>query len=101
MGAERMFGWTEAEMLGQPGAMIFAAADRQAGAPEREMRTAEKAGRAMDERWHVRKDGTAVWATGVMSLARDEAGKVEGFVKIMRDNTDQRETDRFERKVLR
>ena len=92
-GAEQIFGWTEAEMLGRPGAGIFTAADRESGSPEREMRTALKHGRAMDERWHVRKDGSPFWANGVLSVARDEAGTVIGFVKIMRDSTEQKETE--------
>jgi signal transduction histidine kinase len=57
------------------------------------MRTALERGRAIDERWHVRKDGTAVWVNGVLTVARDEAGNVKGFVKIMRDNTEQKETE--------
>jgi two-component system CheB/CheR fusion protein len=92
-GAVHMFGWTEAEMLGRPGAAIFTTADQEAGAPEREIRSALQKGRALDERWHVRKDGTPLWASGVLSVARDETGRVEGFVKIMRDNTDRKEAE--------
>ena len=89
-GAEHIFGWTEAEMLGRSGTLIFTEADRDAGVPGREMRTALHDARAIDERWHVCKDGTAVWASGVLTVARDDAGDVKGFVKIMRDNTQQK-----------
>ena len=44
------------------------------------MRVALESGRANDERWHVRKDGTALWASGALSIARDEAGQLQGFV---------------------
>jgi two-component system, chemotaxis family, CheB/CheR fusion protein len=91
-GAEGMFRWTEAEMLGQPATAVFTAADRNAGVPEQEMRTALQHGRANDERWHVRKDGTPLWVNGVLSLARDESGEVRGFVKVMRDDTEKKET---------
>jgi two-component system CheB/CheR fusion protein len=92
-GAEHIFGWTEAEMLRRSGTLIFTEADRDAGVPEREMRNALHDARAIDERWHVCKDGAAVWASGILTVARDDAGDVKGFVKIMRDNTEQKEAE--------
>ena len=44
-------------------------------------------GRASDERWHMRKDGSRLWASGVMMLLRDRRGEAIGFVKIFRDRT--------------
>src|SRR5690606_39850397 len=52
--AEHMLGYTEAEVLGQHFAFIFSEEDRQHGAPETELREARTAGRAEDERWHLR-----------------------------------------------
>jgi len=92
-GAERIFGWTREEMVGNAAARIFTTADRDAHVPEREMHTALQKGRASDERWHVRKDGTPLWASGVLSVARNDSGAALGFVKIVRDNTEQRETE--------
>jgi PAS domain S-box-containing protein len=92
-GAERIFGWTESEIVGQPVAAIFTPQDQQAGVPEHEMRTALRDGHALDERWQARKDGTTFWANGVLSVARDEADQVQGFVKILRDNTYRKESD--------
>ena len=92
-GATRMFGWTESEILGQSAAVIFSRADKDAGVPEREVRTALQNGRACDDRWHVRKDGSALWVNGVLSVARDDSGQVHGFVKIMRDNTERKEAE--------
>jgi signal transduction histidine kinase/ActR/RegA family two-component response regulator len=57
------------------------------------MQTAAVSGRALDERWHLRKDGTRFWASGVMTAARDEQGGLRGFVKIMRDQTDRKSLD--------
>ena len=92
-GAQRMFGWTEAEMVGRFATVILSQDDCEAGVLQRELQTALQSGRADDERWHVRKDGTPVWANGVLSAARDESGVVRGFVKIMYDNTDRKETE--------
>jgi two-component system, chemotaxis family, CheB/CheR fusion protein len=44
-------------------------------------------GRASDERWHMRKDGSRLWASGVMMPMRDRRGEAIGFVKIFRDRT--------------
>lgn len=60
-GAEALFGYTEAEALGQSSALIFTPEDRAAGAHEEEMVVAQRDGRADDERWHLRKDGTRVF----------------------------------------
>ena len=54
-GASRLFGWAEAEIIGQPGAVIFTPEDRDRGGVEEELGTARRTGRAEDERWHVKK----------------------------------------------
>ena len=87
-GAERILGYTEEEILGENIACIFTPEDRQSGKPERELKTAEIEGRAEDERWHQRKNGTRFWASGVVSPLRDESGALRGFAKIMRDATE-------------
>ncbi|MCB0186771.1 MAG: PAS domain S-box protein, partial [Caldilineaceae bacterium] len=90
-GAERIFGYGEAEALGQLGAVIFTAEDRAAGAPEVEMATARYEGQASDDRWHVRRDGSRFWANGVMEALRHEDGALRGFAKVLRDNTKPKE----------
>jgi signal transduction histidine kinase len=53
------------------------------------MKTALDKGRSEDERWHLRKDGTQFFASGVMQPLRSDG--VLGFVKICRDQTDKLE----------
>ncbi len=89
-GARRALGWTEAEMLGRPASTFFTMDDRRNGVPQAEMQNALTLGRGNDERWHLRKDGTSFWANGEMMPLRDEAGLVQGFVKVLRDRTEQR-----------
>jgi len=89
-GAQRILGWTEQEMRGQTTLRIFVPADVAAGVPAREMRQALDHGRSADERWHVRRNGERFWASGEMMALRDEAGQVTGFLKILRDRTQQR-----------
>lgn len=90
VGAERVFGYTENEILGQSGDLIFTEEDRAKGEPEKEASTALATGRAADERWHRRKDNTRFFASGVMTPLRAEDGNVIGLVKIARDLTERR-----------
>jgi PAS domain S-box-containing protein len=93
-GAEKVFRWNESEVLGKSGEIIFTPEDRAAGAPEQEINTALEYGRAPDERYHLRRDGSQFYASGVMSLLKDEDGKLQGFVKICRDMTEQVEAEK-------
>jgi PAS domain S-box-containing protein len=90
-GATRLLGWSETEMVGHPASNFFTIEDRRAGVPQAEMQAALQTGRGSDERWHLKKDGTRFWANGEMMPLKDEAGDVQGFVKILRDRTAQRE----------
>jgi PAS domain S-box-containing protein len=92
-GAERILGWREDEILGDPAHVIFTPEDRENGRPETEMTLALRDGRAPDERWHLRKSGERFWANGEMMPLRDERGTVQGFLKILRDRTQQRADD--------
>ena len=87
-----MFGYPAGEAIGRPAGMLFTPEDRAAGVPELELSTAAAAGRAGDDRWHVRRDGGRFFANGVVTPLRDGAGQVVGFTKVCRDVTDQHAT---------
>jgi len=93
IGAFNIFGWTEAEMVGQPADRIWTEEDRAAGVPEAEMAAASSEGRAENERWHVRKDGSLFWAAGLMMPLRGGDGRHVGYIKILRDRTEQRNAE--------
>jgi two-component system CheB/CheR fusion protein len=88
-GAERVFGFAEQEVMGQPIDIVFTPEDRAAGVPAAELAEALEAGRAADERWHLRKDGTHFYASGVVRPVV-RGGKLNGFVKVARDLTAER-----------
>lgn len=89
-GAERLFGYTKDEAIGQLVSMIFTPEDRAAGADELELAAARRDGSAEDDRWHLRRDGTCFWATGVLTAHRGMAGQVEKYSKVMRDLTSRK-----------
>lgn len=86
-GAEKMLGYTKEEVKGQPAEIIFTPEDRAAGVARQELRTADLEGSAADERWHLRKDGSRFYCSGVMAALR--LGR--GYAKIARDLTVQKQ----------
>lgn len=91
-GAENMLGWQGTDIIGQPAALFFTPEDRAAGAPEKEFRTAREQGRAEDERWHIRKDGSRFWGSGLVQPVYD-SGELHGYLKIFRDLTAHRQSE--------
>ncbi len=90
VGAERILGFLEAEVVGLPLAILFTPEDRNQGTPEWELQTAKDHGRASDDRWHVRKDGSRFWCSGMLMAVRDGQGSVRSYVKVMRDLTERK-----------
>ena len=96
-GAERLVGFTAEEAIGQGAALFFTPEDRERGIPLLELEGAAEKGQAEDKRWHIRRDGSLFWATGSVEAVRDDSGRLQGFVKVMRDDTDRK---RLEEAVL-
>jgi two-component system, chemotaxis family, CheB/CheR fusion protein len=96
-GAEHIFGYTEQEMLGHKGDILFVPEDRERDVPAKEMRTARQKGRALDERWHMRKNGSRFYASGVM-MPLYLGKKLSGYAKIATDLTErQRQAEALQR----
>ena len=92
-GAKRLLGYEEAEIVGQNGRIIFTPEDIAIGSPEEERHTALTQGQKENERWHVRKDGSRFWGSGLVMPLRDEDNSIQGFLKIMQDKTNQRQSE--------
>jgi len=92
-GAERLFGYGEADILGQPVALLYTPEDIVGGIPQQELVRAGSEGRAADERWHLRKDGSRFFASGSVTPLRDSAGHLFGFTKIARDMTERKQAE--------
>ncbi|MFC6742239.1 PAS domain S-box protein [Methylobacterium tardum] len=89
-GAARITGFEEGDIVGRSGEIIFTPEDRVAGAPDHELDRAKADGRSLNERWHIRKDGTRFWGSGV-TMRLDQPGG--GYLKIFRDRTPEHEAE--------
>lgn len=85
LGARRIFGYEEKEIVGQPFSTIFTPEDRAAGIADEQLRLARAEGHCMDERWNLRKDGSTFFCSGVVTRLE---GKTGGYAKIARDMTE-------------
>jgi PAS domain S-box-containing protein len=90
-GAAATEGYQAEEILGHHFACVFPPEDIEQGKPERLLAQAAKEGRATDEGWRVRKDGSGYWSDMVLTALYDEAGKLTGFSKISHDITAQKQ----------
>ncbi len=88
-GAERLKGYSEAQILGQNFSLFFTPEDRAAGRPQKVLETARSLGRYEEEGWRIRRDGKRFWALAVIDAIHDVDGTVLGFAKITRDLTDR------------
>jgi PAS domain S-box-containing protein len=87
-GAARITGYSADEILGRNLETIFTSDDVEAGVPQQELLAAARAGRAADERWHRRKDGSKFWALGIVVPIRSDSNEIIGYGKFLRDRTD-------------
>ncbi len=83
-GAERLTGWRAVDMIGRHIDELYTAEDVAAGIPAREFDTAARLGRAINERWHLRRDGSRFWASGETLPLRGDDEALSGFVTILR-----------------
>ena len=99
-GAQRIKGYSEAEIVGRHFSCFYLPEAVDSGLPDEELRIARSTGRFEDEGWRVRKDGSRFWATILITAVRDKDGKLRGFSKLTRDTTERRRTEeRFQRVV--
>ena len=90
-GAQRLTQYTAEEIIGKPVTVFYTEEDIRDGRVDIELQTAAEAGRYETEGWRVRKDGSQIWVSVVLTPIRDVIGSVVGFVKVAVDLTEQRE----------
>ena len=90
-GAQFIFGYNDSEILGHTSDIFFTPEDQEADISLLEIEQSAASGSVENERWHLRKDGSRFWGSGITQPIRREDGEITGFVKILRDLTGQKE----------
>lgn len=89
-GAQRITGWTAEETIGQNEDLFFTPEDREQGIPDHELNRAQTQGRSVNERWHIKKDGSRFWGSG-LTMHLDQQGG--GYLKMFRDRTSEHQAE--------
>ncbi|MET0371953.1 MAG: PAS domain S-box protein [Sphingobium sp.] len=89
-GAERLKGWTEAEVAGRHFSLFYPADAVASGKPQADLDRAEREGRFEEEDWRLRKDGTEFLALVATTALCDPEGRLRGFAKVVSDITARR-----------
>lgn len=88
-GAQKNKGYKPDEIIGKHFSIFYLNEDKKAQKPEKELQLAMQYGRAEDEDWRVRKDGSKFWASVVITALYDKGIHV-GFAKVTRDLTNRK-----------
>ncbi len=93
LGAQRIKGYSESEIIGQHFSIFYTEEDRAADLPQKMLQTVQERGRYSAEGWRLRKDGSRFLAHVELSPVHEANGSLIGYAKITRDITEQRRTE--------
>jgi PAS domain S-box-containing protein len=99
-GAERIFGYEGDEVIGRHSLVFHATGDVRRGVPSALLLEAAERGRASDEGWRMRKDGTRFFANVFLTALREPDGTLGGFANVTRDVTERRDADEAIRRTV-
>lgn len=92
-GSTKIFGYETDEVIGESFDLIFTEEDLKNDVPKKEIEIALKEGRATDNRWHIAKDKTLFYAYGLVFPLIGLDGELLGYVKILRDLTERKQSE--------
>ncbi|MGD0299188.1 MAG: sigma 54-interacting transcriptional regulator [Bryobacteraceae bacterium] len=97
-GAERLYGYTAAEAIGQNVAILYPSEDTLPVRLCEELNRSAAQGHFGNEGWCARKDGSRFWANVITMAVKDEEGELQGFARVVRDFSERHERDEKLRK---
>jgi PAS domain S-box-containing protein len=90
--AQKIIGYSAAEIVGQHFSVLYRPDERRAGEPNRALELAGRKGKCEVEGWRIRKNGTPFFVTGVLTAIREDNRNLIGFASVIRDATERRDT---------
>ena len=100
IGAERIKGYTAAEIIGKNFSCFYPQEDIDQGRPQETLRVASEQGRVEVRQFRVRKDGSRFLANLVITALHDQAGTLIGYSEISRDMTEHVMSEAKYRRLL-
>ena len=92
-GAQRVKGYRASEIIGRHFSCFYDEEDRRLGTPARALEQAVADGRAEEEGWRVRRDGSRFWANSIVTALREAGGARRGFTLVTRDVTGRKQLE--------
>lgn len=99
-GAQKIKGYLAHEIIGKNFTLFYSETDRRLNLPARLLNEARTMGRAYNEGWRFRQDGSQFWGSITITATYDETGNVTGFAKITRDLTERMQAETTIRRHL-
>jgi formate hydrogenlyase transcriptional activator len=92
-GAERIYGYTSEEAVGQHASFLYAVDDGLRDKLSDELKRAASEGHSGLEGWQLKDNESRFWANVITMALKDEHGNLQGFARIVRDFSDRHERD--------
>ena len=92
-GAQKIKGYTSAEIIGKNFKIFYTQKDREEKLPDKLLAEAALIGKATHEGWRVRKNGSHFWGSIVITALHANDGTIIGFSKVTRDLTERKTTE--------
>lgn len=90
LGAQKIKGYTEKEIIGKSFSLFYLPEDREKKLPQTLINRAAREGKAMHEGWRLKKNGEKFWGFVVLTALHDDDGSIIGFSKVTRDLTERK-----------
>lgn len=92
-GAERLFGWKEADAIGRHCSILYPIDGSERERADRDLTRTLENGVVSEERWQGRADSSEFLADVTSTPIFDDSGELKGFSKVVHDATERRASE--------
>ena len=93
LGAQKINGYKAEEIIGKDFSVFYTESDKESGLPQKLLKRAIQEGKAVQEGWRIRKNGSLFWANVVITAVRNKKKEIIGFSKVTHDLTEKKKAD--------